>query len=302
MPARSSSHIAQQTNTLNQGVKHMLLATFFFSLMNVAVKKVSHIPAMEVVFFRCFLAMGIALFLARRLKLNWLGSNRKLLILRGTFGTIALYLFFLSIQNMPLASAMTIQYLSPIFTTVIAIFLLSEAVHPYQWIFFAMSFAGVFVIKGFDPRVSLVYLLVGIISAFFSGLAYNMVRSLKEKEHLLVVVLHFQFIGVIAGFFFSIFNWTTPYGFDWLWLVLIGIMAHLGQVHLTNALHFEKVANVSILSYSGIVYGLLFGYFLFGDIYSIQTLFGIALVVLGVILSIFHQKRKRIIPVEATEA
>lgn len=280
----------------------MLLATFFFSLMNVAVKKVSHIPAMEVVFFRCFVAMCIALFLARRLKLNFLGSNRKLLFLRGTFGTIALYAFFLSIQKMPLASAMTIQYLSPIFTTVIAIFLLGESVRPLQWLFFALSFVGVFVIKGFDTRVSFVYLLIGITSAFFSGLAYNMVRSLKEKEHLLVVVLHFQFIGVVAGFLFSVFNWQTPNGIDWLWLILTGILAHLGQVHLTKSLHSEKVANVTILNYSGILYGLLFGYFLFGEMYSFQTLIGIALVVGGVVLSILYQRRKAALPVELTEA
>lgn len=279
----------------------MLLATFFFSLMNVAVKKVSHIHAMEVVFFRCFIAMCIALFLARRLRLDFLGSNRTLLFLRGTFGTIALYAFFLSIQKMPLASAMTIQYLSPIFTTVIAIFLLSESVRPLQWLFFVLSFVGVFVIKGFDTRVSFSYLLIGITSAFFSGLAYNMVRSLKEKEHLLVVVLHFQFIGVVAGFVFSVFNWQTPHGIDWLWLILIGILAHLGQVHLTKSLHVEKVANVTILNYSGILYGLLFGYFLFGERYQIQTLLGIALVVGGVVLSILYQRRKTMLPVEATE-
>jgi drug/metabolite transporter (DMT)-like permease len=278
----------------------MLLATFFFSLMNVAVKFVSHIPAMEVVFFRCFIAMCIALYLAQRLKLNWIGSNRKLLILRGTFGTTALYLFFLSIQKMPLASAVTIQYLSPIFTTVIAIFILGESIRPLRWVFFAMSFAGVLVIKGFDTRISVAYLLVGIGSAFFSGLAYNMVRSLKEKEHHLVVVLHFQFIGAVVGLLFSIFNWTMPQGRDWLWLILTGILAHLGQVHLTKSLHNEKIANVTILNYSGILYGLLFGYFLFGEIYSVQTLIGILLVVCGVILSIFYQRRKTPPPVDSS--
>lgn len=291
----ASEQIAPKPKLLNEGVKHMLLAIFFFALMNVAVKMVSHIPAMEVVFFRCFTATCIALILIKRMKLDWLGSNRKLLLLRGTFGTIALYLFFLSIQKMPLASAMTIQYLSPIFTTIVAIFLLGELVLPVQWIFFAMSFAGVLMIKGFDTRVSVFYLIVGITSAFFSALAYNMVRSLKEKEHHLIVVLHFQLIGAAAGFAFSIFNWKMPERWDWLWLILTGVLAHLGQVSLTKSFHSEKVANVSILSYSGILYGLLFGYFLFGEIYSLLTLFGILLVVGGVVLSIFYQRRKAFI-------
>lgn len=288
----ASEQIAPKTKLINEGVKHMLLAIFFFALMNVAVKKVSHIPAMEVVFFRCFTATCIALFLIKRRKLDWLGSNRKLLLLRGTFGTIALYLFFLSIQKMPLASAMTIQYLSPIFTTIVAVFLLDEIVLPVQWIFFAMSFAGVLMIKGFDTRVSVFYLIVGITSAFFSALAYNMVRSLKEKEHHLVVVLHFQIIGAVAGFVFSVFNWAMPQRWDWLWLILTGVLAHLGQVSLTKSFHAEKVSNVSILSYSGILYGLLFGYFMFGELYSLLTLFGILLVIGGVVLSLIYQRRK----------
>ncbi len=280
----------------------MLLATLCFSLMNVVVKKISHLPAIELVFFRCFIAMSIALAMSKRLKLNWLGNNHKLLVLRGTFGTIALFALFLSLQKIPLASAMTIQYLSPVFTTVIAIFLLGESVRPIQWIFYLISFVGVFVIKGFDTRISTVYFLICLSSALFSGLAYNMVRSLKEKEHHLVVVLHFQFVGVIAGLLFAIFNWKMPQGTDWAWLILIGVLAHLGQISLTKAFHNEKVSSISILNYTGIVYGLLFGYFFFNEGYTIQTLIGIALVVGGVILSIIYQKRKTALPADLTEA
>jgi len=289
---------------VSEGAIYMLLATLSFSIMNICIKKVTHIPPMEVVFFRCFTAMLIAFGALYKAEVSWIGSNRKLLLLRGFFGTIALYTFFLTIQNIPLASAVTIQYLSPIFTTIIAIFLLKEKVRHIQWLFFAVSFAGVLLIKGFDERVSLFYLGVGIISAIGSAFAYNMVRSLKQKEHELVVVLHFQIFGSMVGFVFSVFNWQMPSLQDFMFLILTGVFTHIGQLYLTRSLHRENIANVSILNYTGLIYALTFGYVFFGETFSLLSIFGIVLVVVGVVLNLIFGKTKTagILPRESAVA
>ena len=205
---------------------------------------------------------------------------------------------------MPLASAVTIQYLSPIFTTIIAIFLLKEKVRNIQWLFFAVSFAGVLLIKGFDERVSLFYLGVGNISAVGSAFAYNMVRSLKQKEHELVVVLHFQIFGSIVGFVFSVFNWQMPSIQDLVFLILTGVFTHIGQLYLTRSLHRENIANVSILNYTGLIYALTFGFIFFGETFSVLSLFGIVLVVVGVLLNLIFGKTKTagILPRESAVA
>jgi drug/metabolite transporter (DMT)-like permease len=133
--------------------------------------------------------------------------------------------------------------------------------------------------------------------------AYNLVRRLKEREHPLVVVLHFQLVGVVVGFLFTLFNWVTPLNlWDWFCLLMTGILTQLGQVHLTKSLQAERVANVSILNYTGLIYALIFGVFIFGEIYTIQVLLGISLVVLGVLLSLFYSKRQVEIVDETTAA
>jgi drug/metabolite transporter (DMT)-like permease len=162
---------------------------------------------------------------------------------------------------------------------------------PMQWLFFIIAFAGVFIIKGFDNRVSSTMLWVGILSALSSGFAYNMVRSLKQKEHNIVVVLHFQIIGTLSGLVFTLFNWQTPQGIDWVYLLLIGICTQLGQVNLTKALQTEKIANVSILNYLGIIYALMFGATVFGEHYDWISLAGIVLVISGVLLNFLYQKK-----------
>jgi drug/metabolite transporter (DMT)-like permease len=271
----------------------MFLSTLAFALANVFVKQVSHIPAMEVVFFRCALATAMCFAGLYRANADWKGSNRKMLLLRGLFGTSALYFFFLTLQNIPLASAMTIQYLSPIFTSIIAIFVLNEGVKRLQWLFYAIAFSGVLLIEQFDSRVSILYLTLGIISAFCSGVAYNLVRSLRGKEHPLTVVLHFQLVGAVLGLFSLFFEWRTPVGLDWLYLVLIGIFSQLGQIFLTDALQRERVAGVAIVNYTGLVYALLIGSLVFQEPQTAESMSGMLLVVFGVLLSVIYSRRMR---------
>jgi drug/metabolite transporter (DMT)-like permease len=284
---------------LTTGIKHMLLSTLSFAVMNVFIKKVSGFPAMEIVFFRCLTSMLICLVILYRAKVDWRGSNPKLLLARGIFGTIALYTFFLTLSEIPLGTAVTIQYLSPIFTTVIAIFLLKEKVKPIQWLFFLVSFSGIVIIKGFDSRVSLFMLIIGITSALASGFAYNFVRSLREQEHTMVVVLHFQLVGTVSGLLFSIFDWRMPQGIEWFYLLMIGICTQLGQVNLTKALQQERMASISIYNYLGIMYALLLGFIFFGEHYEWLALSGILLVIGGVLLNYFYQRREnKLVPEE----
>ena len=191
---------------MSSGVANMLLATFAFAVMNVFVKQLNAIPAMEIVFFRCLVSAAICFVGIGRAGVDWKGNNNALLIARGSFGTLALFTFFVTVQNIPLATAVTIAYLSPIFTTLIGVFVLKESVRRSQWFFYAIAFSGVLVIKGFDSSVPLLYLFTGIVSAVGSAVAYNLVRRLKEREHPLVVVLHFQLVGVAVGALFTLFS------------------------------------------------------------------------------------------------
>ena len=142
--------------------------------------------------------------------------------------------------------------------------------HHTLWV----ALAGVFVIKGFDSRVSALYLLIGIISAICSGMAYNLVRRLREREEPIVVVLHFQLVGVAAGLVFICFNWRTPLPWEWFCLLMCGVLTQVGQICLTKSLQAERIAKVAVLNYIGLVYALIFGVTIFGERYSAQAVLG----------------------------
>lgn len=277
----------------NSSVKHMLLAVCFFALMNVAVKFLPHIPAIEIILFRSGFSLVFSYLVLKRKGVPVMGNNKKLLVIRGVVGSVGLIAFFYTLQNIPLASAVTIQYLGPIFTSILGIFIVKEKVKPRQFVFFAIAFLGVLMIEGFDPRIDALFLGIGITSALFSGLAYNVIRKLKNTEHPLVIVFYFPLVTIPVAGVLSYFFWEQPEGWDWALLLLIGILTQLAQYYMTMAYQNANLAKVANLNYIGIIYALGFGYILFDETYNLFTYGGMLLVLSGVILNFLYVREPK---------
>ncbi|MEX2511647.1 MAG: DMT family transporter [Cyclobacteriaceae bacterium] len=273
----------------------MLLAVLFFALMNVAVKYLPHIPAIEIILFRSIFSFFFSYLILKKQNVPVLGNNRKLLVIRGAVGSVGLITFFYTLQNIPLASAVTIQYLAPIFTSIMGIFIVKEKVKPLQFLYFGVAFTGVLVIEGFDPRIDLLFLTIGVVSAIFSGLAYNVIRKLKNTEHPLVIVFYFPLVTIPIAGVVSYFFWVRPIGWDWAILLLIGILTQFAQYFMTMAYQHAKLSKVASLNYLGIIFALGFGFILFGETYNLWTYAGMMLVLSGVILNLmdFRREEKR---------
>ncbi len=267
----------------------MLISVLGFSLMNLTVKYLHRLPATELVLFRSLVSLTLSLLFLWRRHISPFGNNKTYLVLRGVFGVTALSIFFYTLQKLPLGSAITIQYLSPIFTTLFGIFFLGEKVKHLQWFFFALSFGGIALIKGFDPNITTNLLLLGITSSIFAGLAYICIRKLKDTDHPVVVVFYFPLIATPLMAIVSLFNWVTPIGWEWLLLVLMGILTQIAQVYMTKALQAAEINEIASFKYLGIIFALGFDFFIFGVEYSYLALFGIMLVLSGVILNVIYK-------------
>jgi len=268
----------------------MLFSALIFTLMQVCIKLIPHIPPIEIIFFRSVFSLVTSVIILKSQSVSVWGNNKTILILRGVSGAIALTSFFILIQQIPLAAASTLQHVSPIFSAILGIFILKEKVKWYRFLFFAVSFAGIVFIQGFDNRVSLGQMLLGLGSAFFTGLAYNFVRKLKASEHPLVIIFYFPLVTLPLSAVYCLFDWVTPHGWDWLVLLLVGITTQLGQYFMTRSYETEEIAKVSILNYTGIIYSLAFGFFIFGESYNFLTYIGMFLVLVGVILNLWYKK------------
>jgi len=278
---------------VSKGVIYMLLATFVFAVMNVLIKYIPNIPAVEIILFRSivsFIMSGVALKYQR---VPLLGTNRKILLIRGLAGAIALIMFFITLQEIPLASAVTLMFLSPIFTTILGIWIVKEKVNPLQWLFFAISFGGIVMIKGFDTRISIEMALLGIGAAFFSGVAYNMIRKLKTSEHPLVIIFYFPLVTLPIVAIYSGFNWVMPVGEEWIILLAIGVLTQVAQFFMTKSYQSEELAKVANINFIGIIYALGFGYVLFDETFNLLTYLGMTAVLVGVVLNVAFKNRKK---------
>ena len=275
---------------MSKGVRFMLAATIVFSLMNVFVKAIPHIPVVEILFFRAIISLIISAGMLKAQGVSVWGNNKPILIARGVAGSISLFIFFSLLHQIPLATARSLAYLAPIFTTIIGIFIVKEKVKPVQWIFFGISFIGVMVVQGFDSRIEVGHLIMGIFAAIFMALAYNFVRKLSTSEHPLVIIFYFPLVMLPISGVWSSFVWVMPIGTDWLFLLLVGVITQIAQYFMTKSYQSEALSKVSIVSYVGIIFSLGFGYFIFDETYNLATFMGMGLVMAGVVANVIFKK------------
>tara|TARA_B100000029_G_C17546014_1_gene948481 strand:- start:796 stop:1647 length:852 start_codon:yes stop_codon:yes gene_type:complete len=279
-----------------KNILHILLAVFFFSLMQVFVKLLKGLPVFEIVFFRALIAFIICFILILKNKINPFGKNKKILFLRGFFGSLALICFFTTLHHLPLANATVIHYLSPLFTSFFSLFILKERLKSIQWLFFFLSFLGVVIIKGLDTRVPFFYLFLGILSAFFAGLAYNCIGKLKDTEHPLVIVLYFPLVTLPIITPFTVMNWVPPTSLQWVYILLVGIFVQAAQYFMTLAYQKGKVSSLSIFNNFGQVLAIVFGFYIFDEVVKWEQFLGMALVMGGVILNTLVDKDTKLSP------
>ena len=188
---------------------------------------------------------------------------------------------------MPMGSSVALKYLSPIFTAVFAVLLLNEKLKIQQWLFFLISFVGVVLLKGFDPRITLFDFSLGILTAVSGGILYILIRKIGDDDDPSVVVHYFMlFASVISGIF-MIPHWVTPDFNDWLVFLGVGFSGFVAQIYMTKAFQEKDDVNyLAIFKYLEAIYAIIIGYLYFGETYSFLSFFGIILIFVGLILTI----------------
>jgi S-adenosylmethionine uptake transporter len=257
----------------------MVLASFFFATMGVGVKIASeNFNTFELVCYRGFISM---LFMWLMMRARGVTLPTKVPMMhawRATIGVLSLGSWFYAIAHLPLATAMTLNYMSGVW---IAAFIVGGAMF-YSSAKDAKSqgpllftvlcgFAGVVMtLRPTMDQNQLFAGVIGLLSGMGAALAYMQVTvlgRLGEPEER--TVFYFALGSAIAGGFGMLFTGFSPLS-SWSsagawWLIPIGILASLGQWSMTRAYSKGSTLVVANMQYSGIVFAAIYSLALFGD-------------------------------------
>ena len=281
----------------------MLAAAFFFATMAVCVKFASeHFNSAELVFYRGLLGMLFMWVLARSRGIALATRYPGMHMWRSLVGVISLGAWFYAIAHLPLATAMTLNYMSSVW---IAAFLVGGALLmgllPARGERPAAPAAGLSqgplvmtVIAGFIGVIMMLRPtieqnqafagLVGLMSGLLAAFAYMQVMALaRVGEPETRTVFYFALGSAVAGGLamtvagVSEWHWKPA-----LWLIPLGVLASLGQLCMTRAYSLAKTRSATLvvanLQYSGIVFGAIYSLLLFGERLPLIGWAGMALI------------------------
>ncbi len=281
--------------TDRSGLLQMAQAAFWFALMSLLVKLAGErMPTMQVVFGRGCVTLVLSAAMLLQARISPFRTRPGLLLLRGLFGSTALICFYAAVVHLPLAEATVIQQTSPLFTALLAAWLLQERLQARVLGSIALCLCGVILIArpaavfgaGLAPDFPWQFAFVGVLGAVLSSFAYVTVRSLGRHHHPLVVVFYFPVVTVPLSAPFALTDWAPLDGAGLGLLIAIGVVTQFGQIALTKGLSRAPAGRATAVGYLQIAFAALLGIGAFGTMPDAASWSGIALIVGSLLIGV----------------
>ncbi len=259
-----------------KGILCIIASACGFAVMSAFIKMSGDLPSFQKTFFRNLVAALIALYLIIKHRGSLIGKkeNRKILVLRSIFGTIGIVCNYYAVDRLVLSDANMLNKLSPFLVVIFCALFLKEKINLKQITMVTIAFIGaLFIIKP-TFNVEVIPYLVGVMGAVFAALAYTCVRVLGKKEDYYTIVFFFStfsLISILPGFL-AVYKPMSIMQF--VYLILAGISASVGQFGITLAYKFAPAKEISIYDYSGIICSAVLGIVFFNEIPDTISIFG----------------------------
>lgn len=243
------------------------LGIFFFAV-NDALGKwlVSDYPVGEIMLIR---SMGVVLFLAPMMATD--PASRQIPVQLGLHALRILvmagdtFAFYFATKSLPLADVMTFYLAAPLFVTGMAVLLLGERIGPWRVVALLLGFTGVVIALQPSTRSVAPGAAVALGGSLMFATAMIITRRLRQCHW--VTLLAGQFVGAGAiGGVASSFDWVMPSPFDAGLMVLVGLVSMMCFVSINRALRLAQASVLAPFQYGSIVWAVLLGWFIWGDL------------------------------------
>lgn len=264
-----------------KGIFYIVLAALFSTLMTLCIRMAGDLPSFQKTLFRNVIAMVVSFAAVRRegVSLKVRRGDLPLILLRAALGTAAMFGSYYAADHLILADASILGQLSPFFALLFSWLILHERATLTHGLFAMAAFAGAALI--IKPAGNMVNLgaLAGIIGGVTTGISYTLIRLLGKRG----------VSGSVIIFYFSVFAFLSvlppvilgyqPMTLDQIcWLVGVGLCATAVQFTTTKAYCYAPANEISIFSYTQILFSAVTGFLLLGQTPDIRSILGYCVV------------------------
>jgi len=274
---------AHNRDNISLGILFITISSFCLALMSMLVKKVGHLPLMEIMFFQNLPSMIIMPIILMKMKIPIFGNNKRFLMINGFISLFAQLTKFYTFTVMLLADATTIHRLSPFIVFFLSgIFLKEKLYFKRIPILLLAFFGGLLVIKpGFQNE--LLPSIVALIAAILISLSHMNMRYLRLSDHYLVITNAISYISGIVSLIILFLqkSYQPPSLSEFFILISIGLVAIIAWITLTKAFQLSEASVLSLYTYSQIVFASIFGLIFFQEFPDNLSIIGATLIILS---------------------
>lgn len=275
----------------------IITSAFFFALMAVFTHKAGALPTIQKAFFRNFIAVFVASvpLVVKRSKLKKLDKKDWLFMtLRSGTGLIGIICNFYAVDKIAISDAAILNKMSPFFAIISSYFILKEKLSFKKALLVGLAFLGaVFVIKPTFSNPDIISYLIGFLGGIGAGVAYTFVHRLgRDNVPSELIVLFFSIFSSVVLLPFMISGYVPMTKMQWIYLVLTGICAAIGQFTITGAYLLAPARDVSIFDYSQIIFASMMGFFVFGQIPDKYSITGYFIIILAAVIMFVINKKE----------
>lgn len=271
-----------------QGALLLALSALLFSFMGVGIREVSAgVNNESVVFFRNL--VGVLFFLplvllkgTRPLRTTRLKAH----LWRTTYGLAAMYCFFYALAHLPLADAMLFTYSAPVFTPVLAWWLLKEPLTKRMLVTTAIGLVGVLMVAKPSEALLDTQALVGLSASILAALAFVSIREMSDSEPAFRIVFYFSLFSALISAVPLTWAWQPLSQHQLGLLLAIGLLATVSQIVMSKAYGLAPPGLIGPFAYLAIVFGGLIAWLRWDEMPDLFSLAGAALIFAASLLSI----------------
>jgi drug/metabolite transporter (DMT)-like permease len=277
------------------GIAYMIAATIVFAGSSALSKwLVATYPIGEMLFVRAVAALvGAGLVILPTTGLIVFRTSRfREHLFRGVSQSLAQTFLVIAFSLMPLASAVAINFSAPLFATLAAIIFLKEVVGPVRWGALIVGFAGVLLVTSPGAETIQIGSAFALANAVLFGTVTVGVRRMTSTESAETLTMYQMTFLTI---FFSVtlpFGWITPNFIDGAAMVGNGLGNAVGQYLWTRSLHLAPTSAVAPFNYFSLVWAMIMGFLVWGDVPTLHLLIGSAIVVGSGLFLLWHESRR----------